>query len=44
MIMTKDQLNGPEVWIEMIGKIDMNPAYGEMLLTVLLMCIYTSLF
>ena len=31
MIMTKNELYAPEVWIEMIGKIDQNPAHGETL-------------
>ena len=37
MIMTKNELYAPEVWTEMIGKIDKNPAHGETLLTVLFM-------
>ena len=37
MIMTKNELYAPEVWIEMLRKIDKNPAHGETPLTVLLM-------
>ena len=37
MILTKNELYDPKskVWIEMVAKIDKNPAHGEILVTVL---------
>ena len=39
MILTKNELYDPKskMWLDIVGKIDKNPAHGETLLTVLVM-------